>query len=81
MKQTIFNYLIEQAKAHGLVFLMLLGAIYWLNDKVDAANEKSDVCSEKQIQYLQEDRAKMISVIENNTAVMQEMLEVLEKRK
>jgi hypothetical protein len=81
MQQTIYNYLLEQAKRHGLAFIMLIGAVYWLNEKVDAANAKSDAYIEKQILYLQEDRTKMLIVIENNTAVMQQVSEALEKRK
>ncbi len=87
MSQTIYIWIIEQAKRHGFSFCLLIVAVYYLNKKVDDWSAKYDMAIETQIKYLKEDHNKMIIVIENNTttiknntSMMEEILEKMEKK-
>ena len=80
MTQTIYVWIIEQAKRHGLGFVLLMVAVYYLNKKVDDMSAKYDASMDSQIKYLKEDRNQMIIVIENNTAMMQKLVDKMEKK-
>ena len=65
-KTPIFDYVFDQLKKHGLVFLFLAGAVWWLVDRQDKLEAKIENCNSELIRILEEDRARMIHVIESN---------------
>ncbi len=80
MKETLLTWLFEQAKRHGATFVILSIALYWVVQRLDAMDKKYENAVQTQINYLTEDRDKMQKVIENNTAVMERVVNALEKK-
>lgn len=84
--ELIGSFIIEQLKKHGVLFLMLLAAVYFINDKwtetqVELKSEqlRYEKRVDAELQYLKDDRTEMIKVIENNTKVMERVARDLEK--
>ncbi len=80
MPQTIYLWVIEQAKRHGFSFVLLMVAVYYLNNKVDNMSKKYDDAMDSRIKYLTEDREQMLKVIQNNTTMMEKLVDKIEKK-
>ena len=70
-KTTVLEYAIDQLKKHGIVVALLALAVYWLVNRQDKLEAKIDNCNAELTRFLDEDRARMIKVIESNTQVIQ----------
>ena len=84
--EVISNYVTEQLKKHGLLFVLLLSAVYFLNEKwtatqseLKSAQMQYEKRVDSELQYLKDNRTEMIKVIENNTKVMERVARDLEK--
>lgn len=67
------SYLFEVGKKHGLPFVMLLVAIWYVNQKSQKFEEKIFDCHDQMIQIYQENQDKLIKVIETNTSALEEI--------
>lgn len=79
MKEILLTWCFEQAKRYGAVFVILGIALYWVTMRLAEMDAKYEKAIHTQIQYLNEDRGKMLKVIENNTLVMEQVVNKLSK--
>ena len=75
---SLFQFALENAKKHGLSFIILCGAIYWFDARCTRLEFDVNRKTEEYENFLKEDHFKMVKVIENNTAVLENILK--EKR-
>jgi hypothetical protein len=80
MKETLLTWLFEQAKRYGATFVVLGIALYWITERLNEMDIKYEKAISTQIQYLKDDQSKALKVIENNTLVMERVLEELKRK-
>lgn len=66
--------LMDKLADQGPLVALLLIAVWWLTKRDTKRDEKLD-------KYIQEDREKMITTIQNNTLAMNEMTRVMEEKR
>jgi hypothetical protein len=71
VKSPASDYILDQLKKHGLLFVFLAGAVWWLMDRQDKLEAKIENCNSELIRILEEDRTTMVQVIESNTKAIQ----------
>lgn len=71
----IWLLLLDSLEKQGLSLLLLAAAIFWLNQRYERIEESLATCNEQVIEYYRADHAEMKRVIDNNTRVIEKLVQ------
>jgi hypothetical protein len=67
----IFTAILEGAKKHGIVFLVLLAIILYFQKQNEKLEHKFDLCNSQVIQMYQDHNTQLIQALNRNSAALE----------
>ena len=69
----LFTAILEGAKRHGVVFLVLLALILYFHGQTEKLERKFDVCNSKVIEMYQDHNTQLIEALNRNSAALEQI--------
>lgn len=69
----LFQAIIEGAKKHGVVFLLLIALIMYFHGQNEKLERKFDICNSKVIEMYQDHNTQLIQALERNTLALEKL--------
>lgn len=70
----LWTAIVEGAKKHGIVFLVLLALIVYFHNQTEKLEKKFDLCNQQVIQMYESHNLQLIEVVERNTRVLEKLV-------
>lgn len=69
----ILQAILEGAKKHGIVFLVLLALILYFHDQTQKLERKFDLCNSQVIEMYQRHNTQLIETVERNSTALEKI--------
>ncbi len=79
--QTVVTTLLTAAKQHGLSMVLLVLAVWWMNQKNEALSKKVDLCNQETIDIYKNQNEELLKVVEQNTRAIENFSFFLKEHK
>lgn len=71
LNNKLLTYFIDQAKLHGLTFILMAIAVWYFEKQNSVLNDELKACTDAVISVYRTDRAQLLDVVSNNTAALE----------
>ena len=70
---TLFQAILEGAKKHGAVYLVLLAIIIYFHSQNEKLEQKFDLCNSQVIEMYQSHNTQLIQTVERNSEALEKI--------
>lgn len=70
----LWTAIVEGAKKHGIVFLVLLALIVYFHNQTEKLEKKFDLCNSQVLEMYESHNLQLIEVVERNTSVLEKLV-------